>query len=49
MPLVTGVRSIRHLEAYPSAMARPIPAELRAELRDEGLIQADAPVPGGLP
>ena len=46
---VTGVRSIRHLEAYPSAMARPIPAELWAELRDEGLIRADAPVPGGLP
>ena len=47
--LVTGVRSIRHLEDYPGAMARPIPAALWAELRDEGLIRPDAPVPGGTP
>jgi hypothetical protein len=30
-------------------MARPIPAALWAELRDEGLIRRDAPVPGGPP
>jgi D-threo-aldose 1-dehydrogenase len=47
--LVAGVRSIRHLDEYPRAMARPIPAALWAELRDAGLIRPDAPVPGGLP
>lgn len=45
--LITGVRSIRHLEEYPAAMARPIPDLLWTELQAEGLIRADAPVPAG--
>ena len=45
--LVTGVRTIAHLEEYPAALARPIPPALWAELKTEGLIRPDAPVPGG--
>ena len=44
--LVAGVRTIAHLDDYPAMMARPIPADLWAELRVEGLIARDAPVPG---
>jgi D-threo-aldose 1-dehydrogenase len=43
--LVAGVRSIAHLDDYPAMMALPIPADLWTELRVEGLIAPDAPVP----
>jgi D-threo-aldose 1-dehydrogenase len=43
--LVTGVRSIGHLEEYPAFARQEIPAALWAELRAEGLLRADAPVP----
>ena len=45
--LVTGVRSIAHLEEYPAAMATSIPDALWDELKAEGLLRADAPVPVG--
>ena len=44
--LVAGVRRIDHLDEYPALMRRPIPAGLWAELRAEGLIAPEAPVPG---
>ena len=44
--LVAGVRTIGHLDDYPAAMRLPIPAQLWAELRAEGLIAAGAPIPG---
>ncbi len=43
--LVAGVRSIAHLDDYPAMMAVPIPADLWTELRAEGLIAPEAPVP----
>jgi D-threo-aldose 1-dehydrogenase len=43
--LVAGVRSIEHLDEYPRAMAMDLPAGLWAELRDEGLLHPEAPVP----
>jgi D-threo-aldose 1-dehydrogenase len=43
--LIAGVRRIDHLDEYPELMRRPIPDDLWAELRAEGLIAADAPVP----
>jgi D-threo-aldose 1-dehydrogenase len=43
--LVAGVRSIQHLDEYPALLAHPIPSDLWADLRDEGLIAPDAPVP----
>jgi D-threo-aldose 1-dehydrogenase len=43
--LVAGVRTMAHLDDYPEAMKRRIPAGLWAELRERGLIRADAPVP----
>jgi D-threo-aldose 1-dehydrogenase len=43
--LIAGVRRIDHLEEYPAAMAREIPASLWAELRTEGLLAPEAPVP----
>ena len=43
--LVAGVRTTAHLEEYPALAARPIPADLWAELRAEGLIRPDAPTP----
>ena len=45
--VVAGVRSIAHLDEYPAALRRSIPAALWADLRDEGLIRLDAPVPAG--
>lgn len=45
--LVTGVRSIQHLEEYPAAMATSVPDGLWADLKEEGLIRSDAPVPIG--
>ena len=43
--LIAGVRSVAHLDEYPDLLAHPIPADLWAELREEGLIAAGAPVP----
>jgi D-threo-aldose 1-dehydrogenase len=43
--VIAGVRSIAHLDEYPALMAVPIPTDLWAELRAEGLIRSDAPVP----
>lgn len=43
--LVAGVRTIAHLDDYPRMMALPIPADLWIELRAEGLIAPEAPVP----
>jgi len=43
--LIAGVRRIEHLDEYPELMRRPIPADLWAELRAEGLIPSEAPVP----
>ncbi len=43
--VVAGVRRIDHLEEYPALFREPIPADLWAELRHEGLLAADAPVP----
>jgi D-threo-aldose 1-dehydrogenase len=43
--VVAGVRSPEHLDDYPRAMRRSIPDDLWAELRADGLIGADAPVP----
>jgi D-threo-aldose 1-dehydrogenase len=45
--LIAGVRRIDHLDEYPELMRRPIPDDLWAELRAEGLIAPGAPVPGG--
>jgi D-threo-aldose 1-dehydrogenase len=47
--LVAGVRSIRHLDEYPALLGHPIPADLWSELRGEGLIAENAPVPEGAP
>jgi D-threo-aldose 1-dehydrogenase len=44
---VAGVRTVAHLDEYPAAMARSIPGALWDELRAEGLIRPDAPVPDG--
>jgi D-threo-aldose 1-dehydrogenase len=43
--LIAGVRSREHLDEYPGLMRHPIPAALWDELRAEGLIAAEAPVP----
>ena len=43
--LVTGVRSVAHLDEYPAFARRAIPADLWAELRAEGFLRPDAPVP----
>ena len=43
--LVAGVRTIPHLDDYPRMLALPIPADLWAELKAEGLLRPDAPVP----
>jgi D-threo-aldose 1-dehydrogenase len=43
--LVAGVRSIAHLDEYPALLDHAIPADLWSELRQEGLIAPDAPVP----
>jgi D-threo-aldose 1-dehydrogenase len=45
--LIAGVRRVDHLEEYPGLMARPIPQDLWAELRAEGLIDPAAPIPEG--
>ncbi|HEY3163789.1 MAG TPA: aldo/keto reductase [Candidatus Limnocylindrales bacterium] len=43
--IVAGVRRIEHLDEYPSFLRLPIPDDLWAELRSEGLIDPAAPVP----
>ncbi len=43
--LAAGVRSVAHLREYPALMTQEIPADLWSELRAEGLIPRDAPVP----
>ncbi len=43
--LIAGVRRTEHLEEYPELMRLPIPPALWDDLRAEGLIAADAPVP----
>jgi D-threo-aldose 1-dehydrogenase len=43
--LVAGVRTPSHLDDYPAMLGRAIPAALWDELRAEGLLPADAPVP----
>jgi D-threo-aldose 1-dehydrogenase len=43
--LVAGVRSVAHLDEYPRLARQAIPPELWAELRAEGLLRSDAPVP----
>jgi D-threo-aldose 1-dehydrogenase len=44
--LIAGVRRIDHLDEYPELMRLSIPADLWTDLRAEGLVPADAPVPG---
>ena len=43
--LVAGVRTPAHLDDYPAMLAHPIPDALWADLREEGLLRVDAPVP----
>jgi len=43
--LVAGVRTAAHLDEYPALLAEQIPADLWFDLRSEGLIDPDAPVP----
>ena len=43
--LIAGVRRIDHLDEYPALMRAPIPAGFWDELRAEGLIPPEAPVP----
>jgi D-threo-aldose 1-dehydrogenase len=43
--VVAGVRTVEHLEEYPQMFRTPIPADLWAELRHEGLLAPDAPTP----
>jgi D-threo-aldose 1-dehydrogenase len=43
--ILAGVRQPAHLDAYPEGMRLPIADALWADLRSEGLIAADAPVP----
>jgi D-threo-aldose 1-dehydrogenase len=43
--VVAGVGRIGHLDDYPAAMRQSIPAELWGDLRSEGLIAPEAPVP----
>jgi len=44
--LVAGVRTVAHLDEYPAMLRAPIPVELWAELRRDGLLAPDAPTPG---
>ena len=43
--IMAGVRLVAHLEDYPASLTHPIPADLWAELRFDGLIPPDAPTP----
>jgi D-threo-aldose 1-dehydrogenase len=44
--LVAGVRTPAHLDDYPAMLSHPISVALWADLRAEGLLRPDAPVPG---
>jgi D-threo-aldose 1-dehydrogenase len=44
--IVAGVRTVPHLDDYPRFMAQPLPPDLWTELREEGLIPPEAPIPG---
>ena len=43
--VVAGVGRIAHLDEYPTLMRHPIEDDLWAELKHEGLVNPDAPVP----
>lgn len=43
--VLAGGRTTDQLDEYPALMRHPIPAELWAELRSQGLLPADAPTP----
>ena len=43
--VVAGVRTIEHLDDYPRFMAMTIPAGLWSDLRAEGIVDPEAPVP----
>ncbi|HEY7131309.1 MAG TPA: aldo/keto reductase [Candidatus Limnocylindrales bacterium] len=43
--IVAGVRSVEHLDEYPRLYREAIPSDLWADLRAEGLLPPDAPVP----
>ena len=43
--IVAGVRSVDHFDDYPQLIREPIPDALWADLKTEGLIAHDAPVP----
>lgn len=43
--IVTGVRTVPHLDDYPRFMAQSLPPDLWIELREEGLIPPEAPTP----
>jgi D-threo-aldose 1-dehydrogenase len=43
--VVAGVRRTEHLDEYPALMRRRIPDDLWQELRNEGLLPPEAPVP----
>lgn len=43
--VIPGARSAKHVQRNVEAMRTPIPADLWAELKQEGLLRADAPVP----
>ena len=47
--VVAGVRRINHLDEYPVLMRQPIPDDLWAELRHDGLLEPEAPVPASSP
>jgi D-threo-aldose 1-dehydrogenase len=43
--VVVGGRSAAHLRGYARGMATPIPADFWLELKDEGLLDPEAPIP----
>jgi D-threo-aldose 1-dehydrogenase len=43
--VASGVRRVEHFDEYPAFLRLPIPDDLWAELRSEGLIAPDAPTP----
>jgi D-threo-aldose 1-dehydrogenase len=45
--VLAGVRRVDHLDEYPALMRHPIPGDVWAELRAEGLLHPDAPAPAG--
>jgi D-threo-aldose 1-dehydrogenase len=44
--VAVGMRSAGQVRRNVELFERPVPAELWAELKAEGLLRADAPVPG---